>query len=110
MVSFEGERTLCLRAEAPLVSFGERCGANGPIEQAPAGGDSSLSIDIPGLSRALAKASPLLALRGQLPAAAVTAQLLFGRLLAASEPIVGTARPSKSDRASADIELRWRLR
>lgn len=109
-LSLEGERQLCLGLEEPRVSFGDRCGAPDlPAAAATGEADSTFFVDLPGLNAALARASPLSALRGSLPAGAFTGHLLFGRLLAASEPITGAARPSKSDPTAADVELHWRL-
>ena len=108
-LSFEGERPVYLRASEASLSFGDG-EKDGPAPQASTDTDSAFSFDLPGLGRALRKASPLSALRGQLPAAAFTAQLLFGKLFAASEPIAGSARPSTSDKDSADLEVHWRLR
>ena len=109
-LSLRGERSFCARSDAFSASLGDDCqAAPPPLSPAPGETDSVASVDVPGMARTLQHASPLMALRGSLPAGAYTAHLLFGRLLDASGPITARARPLARPAGAARLELRWAL-
>jgi hypothetical protein len=107
-LAIEAPRPLCLRADGERLVFGDACD-KAPADVAGSGDADALAIlDAPLLARQLGRATPLTALRGPLSAGAYTARLLFGKLLAASEPL--TARGHAGERGVTRLELRWRLR
>jgi hypothetical protein len=104
-------RELCVKTSDGAAWVGDACDRPAPaLAAAAAERDSVGSVDLPGLAAALERASPLAALKGQLPAAAYTAKILFGRLLAGSEALGGTAHPSADFAGAADVSLSWTLR
>jgi hypothetical protein len=65
-------------------------------------------IDLAGIDAALAKLTPLDALRGALAASAYAVHLLYGRLLRNAGPLTLTGNPQRG--GSAEIEVRLPLR
>jgi hypothetical protein len=107
-LAIEAPRPLCLRADRERLVFGNACD-KAPADVSGSGDPEAVAtLDAPLLARQLGRATPLSALRGPISAGAYTARLLFGKLLAASEPLTARGRPG--ERGVTRLELRWRLR
>ena len=110
-VTIDAPRTICLRADADRISLGDTCDEPAPALATASGREDSVAaLDTPGLARTLSHSSALSAFRGPLHAAAYTARLLFGKLLAGSDPLTARAWPAPGKPAAARVELRWPLK
>jgi hypothetical protein len=103
-----GPRSLCVKSDAELSWFGTPCPEQPPADPRAPGGQAALEarLDTAVLDAALAKLTPVDALRGSAQAELYAARLLVGGLLRRSGPLQITGQPHK---AGAGIELHWPL-
>ena len=106
-LDFQGPRSLCTRTAGDVAHLATPC-APAPNDL-PTGDGPPLQaqLDTAALDAALARLSPLDALRGPAAATAIALRLMVGGLLRRSGPITATGEP---DRVGARVELRWPLR
>lgn len=106
-VTLRGARPVCVERDASAVHLSSPCGPSPALTAGPA--PLSGALDLLRFDAALAKLTPLDALRGEVAAFAYGAHLLYGNLLRHAGPLTVRGSPAKDLPDAAELELRLPL-